>query len=106
MKITRHNGTLTISDIEELGTANSDTLQSALTAALPVADGVRQIEIDFSDTHFVDCGGLGALVALRKRARDRNAEVSVRLVNPPPPLQRMVTLMHMNDAFPIDVRAE
>jgi anti-anti-sigma factor len=106
MKITRHNGTLTISDIEELGTANSDTLQSALTAALPVADSVRQIEIDFSETHFVDCGGLGALVALRKCARSHNSDVSVRLVNPPPPLQRMVTLMHMNEAFPIDVRAE
>jgi anti-anti-sigma factor len=104
MKITRHNGTLTISEIDELVTGDSETLQSALTAALPA--GVRQIEIDLSDTHFVDCGGLGALVGFRKCARTRNGDVTVRLLNPPRPVRRMVTLMQMDSTFPIEQRTE
>jgi anti-anti-sigma factor len=102
MKITISGDTLNVSQIAELATATANSFQSALNAALPAS--VRRIEIDFSDTDFVDCGGLGALVAFRNSARRCNGEVAIRLLNPPQPMQRMMSLMHMEDTFPVDHR--
>ncbi|HXT11996.1 MAG TPA: STAS domain-containing protein [Candidatus Angelobacter sp.] len=99
MKFIVHGDTINVSDIRELATATANSFQSELNAALP--EGVRQIDLDLSQTQFVDCGGLGALVALWKRTGHGNGTATVRLLNPPKPLQRMVTMMKMDDVFPM-----
>ena len=74
MKIVVHGDTLDVSEIQELATATANSFQSQLTAAL--SDSVKHINLDLSQTTFVDCGGLGALVALRKKARTGTAPLS------------------------------
>ena len=48
----------------------------------------------------MDCGGLGALVAIRKKAG--NGTATIRLLNAPKPLQHIVNMMKMSDIFPIE----
>jgi len=100
MKIIVHGDTLNVSEIRELATGTSNSFQSALSAAL--SDCVRHIDLDLSQTTFVDCGGLGALVAIRKKASNGHGAATIRLLNPPKPLQRIVTMMKMSDVFPIE----
>jgi anti-anti-sigma factor len=100
MKFVAHGDTLSVSEIGELATATANSFQSELSAALS-AD-VRRIDLDFSQTTFVDCGGLGALVAIRKKASNGHGSAIIRLLNPPKPLQQMVNLMKMSGIFPIE----
>lgn len=102
MKITCQGETLRVSEIGELVTATSTSFQSALHAALP--EGVKQIDIDLGQTECMDCGGLGALVALRKGACGRAGGVTVRLLNPTQPVRRMFDLLQIDRAFPIETR--
>jgi anti-anti-sigma factor len=103
MKIVVHGDTVNVSEIRELGTATANSFQSALSAAL--VGSVKQIDLDLSQTTFVDCGGLGALVAIRKKASNGHGPAVVRLFNPPKPLQRIVSVMKMGDVFPIETNA-
>jgi anti-anti-sigma factor len=98
MKIVVHGDTVNVSEIRELGTATANSFQSALTAALP--HSVKHINLDLSQTTFVDCGGLGALVAIRKRASNGHGPATIRLLNPPKPLQHIMSMMKMADVFP------
>ena len=98
MKIVVHGDTVNVSEIRELGTATANSFQSALTAALP--HSVKNINLDLSQTTFVDCGGLGALVAIRKRASNGHGPATIRLLNPPKPLQHIMSMMKMGDVFP------
>jgi len=103
MKFTLSEDVLRVSEIDELATATATSFQSELSAALPAQ--VRQIDIDLSQTEFVDCGGLGALVGLRKSARTRNGELRIRVLNPPKPVRRMLALTGMDRAFAVDQHA-
>jgi anti-anti-sigma factor len=100
MRIVQDGDTLNVSEIEELASANSMAFQSAIGAALPLT--VKQINIDLSRAGFVDCGGLGALIALRKRARQCNAQVTIRLCHPTGPARRLVRLTGLEELFPIE----
>ncbi len=102
MKIISQGDTLNVSGIPELAAGNSGAFQEQLCAALP--DGVKHIEIDLSQTAFVDCGGVGALVGLRNSARDLSLDVTIRLLNPTGPVKRIFNLTRMNDLFPIVTR--
>ncbi len=101
MKIVATDHTLSVSEILELAGATSVSFQSELAAALS-AD-VRQIDLDLSQTAFVDCGGLGALVALRKKASNGHGSATIRLLNPPKPLQHMVDVMQLSSVFPMEM---
>jgi anti-anti-sigma factor len=103
MKIVVHGDTLNVSEIRELGTATANSFQSQVSAAL--SDAVKQIDFDLSQTTFVDCGGLGALVAIKKKACNGHGATTIRLLNPPKPLQHIVTVMKMNDVFPMGTDA-
>jgi anti-anti-sigma factor len=100
MKITQDDETLSVSDVEQLGAANAGVFQSAMAAAL--LGKPKRIDIDLSQTGFVDCGGVGALVALRNSARHRNAQVTVRLLNPAATTRRLLKLTRMDALFPIE----
>ena len=97
MKFAMRGDTLSVSEIHELAAATANFFQSEMATALSAE--VRNIDLDFSQTAFVDCGGLGALVALRKKASNGHGAPTVRLLNAPTSLQQMVQLMKMESVF-------
>ena len=80
----------------ELTAANSDRVEREIRAGL---NGHTTIEIDLSRTTFMDCTGLGALIALRNLAHARNG--GVRLLNPTPTVQRFLDLVCAGEIFEI-----
>lgn len=99
MTIIREGDTLRVSEISELDAAHASTFQNAIDLALP--SGVKQIEIDLSRTDFMDCSGVGALVALRKSVERYNTIPTIRLHNPSLPVERMFQLTRVTDIFPV-----
>ncbi|MDB6122924.1 MAG: anti-sigma factor antagonist [Pedosphaera sp.] len=99
MKIQVEGENLNVSEVEELGLANSNVFGTAMRAALPL--GIKNINIDLSKTDYMDCSGLGALVALHNIARNQNGDISVNLANPAPQVQQMFELTRMDQFFPM-----
>jgi anti-sigma B factor antagonist len=97
MKIQIQGDTLRITDVRELGAANSNTFRDQARAAM--SDAQKNIEIDLSQTSFVDSCGLGTLIALHKTACSRRG--MVRLLNPTPPVQQILELTRMHRIFEI-----
>jgi len=100
VKIVQQGGTLHVSEIDQLAAADAVGFESAVLAALPVKP--RQINLDLSETDFVDCGGLGALIAVRNKARRRNSSVKVRVLNPAVAARRLFTLTRADSLFPVE----
>ena len=99
MKIIHDGKKLKVSQIAELAAGTRCAFQSALHPAL--GSHLSQIDIDLSDTGFLDCGGVGALVALRKTARRENDGVAIRLLNPTSSAQRLFQLTGLDRLFSI-----
>jgi anti-sigma B factor antagonist len=97
MKLQIQGDTLRITEVPELGAANSATLRDEARSAMSPQQ--RNIEIDLSQTHFLDSCGLGVLIALHKTACSRRG--MVRLLNPTPVVQQVLTLTHMDRIFDI-----
>jgi anti-sigma B factor antagonist len=97
MKFNIQGDTLNINGIVELGAANSKLFRDEVRAALTEAQKV--IEIDLSQTMFMDSCGLGALISLHKTTCGRNG--MVRLINPTPPVQQILELTRMHRIFEI-----
>ena len=100
MKIIQEGDTLGVTEVQHLGAAEASRFESTLCAALGTSP--LQIDIDLSQTSFVDCGGVGALVAVRNCARQRNVNATVRLVNPALPARRWLKLTRMDALFPVE----
>ena len=60
-------------------------------------EGATTLTIDLSDVADVDIGGVGILVLLQKRARDRG--IAVRLVNTPVQVERLLALTQLDYLF-------
>ena len=101
MTILRDGETLSVTNIRQLDAATCQSFRSRLKAALP--RNVRRIDIDLTRTQ-MDCGGVGALLALRKCAREQNNDIAIHLVNPSAAVQRLFSLTHMDRLFPIERR--
>ena len=97
MKVEANGETLNVSEIKELGAANSQTFRDIVKGAMDEAH--RNIQIDLSETMFVDSCGLGALISLHKTTCNRNG--TVRLMNPTPPVQQILELTRMHRIFEI-----
>ena len=91
--------TLRISGVKELAAANADAFHDEVRAALPPT--LHAIEIDLSETSFVDSRGLGALVSLYNTANHRNGGIRVRLLNPTRAVQQLFELTRMHRMFEI-----
>jgi anti-sigma B factor antagonist len=98
MKITQDGNSLNISEVKDLSSANSDSFRQEVCKSLPPS--LRTIEVDLSQTRFVDSCGLGALIGVYKTAM-RNGDVTVRLVNPSAPLQQMFELTRLHRIFEV-----
>jgi anti-sigma B factor antagonist len=97
MKIHVDNETLSITELKELGAANSTAFRDQVRASLP--EPIKTIEINLSLTTFIDSCGLGALIALHKTMCGRNG--IVRLLNPTPPVLQILELTRMHRIFEI-----
>jgi anti-sigma B factor antagonist len=97
MKMQAQADTLTISDVAELGAADSNRFRDLVRASM--RDELKNIEIDLSKTHFIDSCGLGALIALHKTACSRGG--LLRLRNPLPAVQQILELTRMHRIFEI-----
>jgi anti-sigma B factor antagonist len=98
MKIANQGSCFTISEIPELTAVNSTNFRDEVRAALPSSPVT--IEIDLSDTRFVDSSGLGALFALY-RAATQSGTATLRLLNPKPEIQQLLELTQMQQLFEI-----
>ena len=87
-----------ISDIAELTAVNSASFRDQVSAVLPTAPGM--IEIDLAHTRFVDSSGLGALFALYRATTQRKGLV-LRLLNPRPEIRQLLELTQMQQLFEI-----
>ena len=98
MKIQNKDQTLSISDIVELTAVNSGAFRTDVNAAIIELPSV--IEIDLSQTRFLDSSGLGALFALYRTAGESGG-ATLRLVNPPTEIRQLLELTQMQQLFEI-----
>ena len=97
MKIQNQGETLRVSGVKELGAANSNAFRDWVRSNLVA--GHRNIEIDLSETTFLDSCGLGALISLQKAAQSRQG--AVRLLSPQPQVDQILSLTRMHHIFDI-----
>ncbi len=97
MKIEIQGDRLRVTEIKELGVANANAFRDEVLEAF---DGIqKELEIDLSETTFLDSCGVGALISLRKAAE--RADGTICLVNPQPPVQQILELTRMHRVFTI-----
>ncbi len=99
MKILQLDGTLNACEIQQLGAANAELFQEEMQAAM--SPELKAIEVDFTDTSFLDSHGLGALLLVHKTACNRHGDVPLRLLNPQPSVQQILELTRMHRIFEI-----
>jgi len=87
---------LRVGGVEELTAANQELFRKQICTAL---NGHTTIEIDLSRTTFMDCAGLGALIALRNCALGRKGVL--RLVNPTPLVRQLFDVVRAERIFEI-----
>ena len=97
MKFEVRGETLTVVEVRELGAENFQDFRERVGAAMPAK--LRKIEIDLSQTSFLDSCGLGALISLRKTAKSRNGKV--RLLYPSPRVLLLFDITRMHNIFEI-----
>ena len=97
MKAQLFEDTLRISDVKELDASNANNFRDEVRSAF--ASSPRHMEIDLSQTAFVDSCGLGALIALHKTACDRNG--TLRLLNPQPAVEQILQLTRLHRVFEV-----
>jgi anti-anti-sigma factor len=75
--------------------------RSAALACLDraAASGVRRLRIDMSGTESVDASGLGTLVLVQKRARERG--LATELVSPRDAVRSLLTITKLEPLFEI-----
>ncbi|MEY4940085.1 MAG: hypothetical protein RIQ93_1820 [Verrucomicrobiota bacterium] len=99
MKIEHDGNNLRVSEIPELNAINASVFREEMRAAMPTSP--QMIEIDLSQTRFVDSSGLGALFALYKAANNDHDGVVLRLLNPKPAIQQLFELTQLHQLFEI-----
>ena len=92
---------LTIVGFAEMTASNGKLFRKRVCAVL---DGHTAVEIDLSQTTYMDCAGLGALIAIRNPVRGR--KIAVRLVNPTSQVQQLLHIMRAAQILEIVNRPE
>ena len=98
MKIENTGECISVSDILELTAANSAHFRDEVRSHL--SDSSSLIEINLSQTRFMDSSGLGALFALYRATAERDGVV-LRLLNPIPEIEQLLELTQMQQLFEI-----
>ena len=98
MKIESNGECLCISDIPELTAVNSSRFRDGVTYAL--TGTTTLVEINLSQTRFMDSSGLGALFALYRTTAKRD-KIVLRLLNPLPEIEQLLELTQMQHLFEV-----
>jgi anti-sigma B factor antagonist len=98
MKIENKGECISVSAILELTAKNSGRFRDEVRSAL--SDSSSLIEINLSQTRFMDSSGLGALFALYRATAERDGVV-LRLLNPIPEIEQLLELTQMQQLFEI-----
>ena len=97
MNISVYGQILRVSDVPELNALNAPSLRDQVRAALKPE--VRTIELDLSETKFVDSSGLGSLIAIQKTAVTLGG--SVVIVNPTSTVVQILELTRLHRVLEI-----
>ena len=97
MKLETLGDSLRVQCPVELTAPHSAAFRDTTRAA--VADGHHHVELDMSQTRFLDSSGLGALISIHKLMRSRGGEV--RILNPSPTVLQILELTRMHRIFEI-----
>lgn len=98
LSVRHHGDRATVQVGGEIDLATCPQLRAAL---IELADrGCQQVIVDLERVSFLDCAGIGALVAARRRIQAHGG--SLRLVRPRPLVLRVLALTNMTTVFPID----
>jgi len=97
MRTQASGDTLQILGVTQLAAANANAFRDWVRESF--AETQKNIEIDLSQTAFLDSYGLGALVELHKTACSRAGRL--RLLNPQPPVEQVLQLTRMDQIFEI-----
>jgi anti-sigma B factor antagonist len=97
MKLELRGDAARITAVRQLAAANANAFRDWIRAEL--TDGQHNIEVDLSETTFLDSSGLGALVALHKTAQGRGGVL--RLIHPQPPVQQLLELTRLDQIFEV-----
>jgi anti-sigma B factor antagonist len=97
MKMRVDGDTLIVSEVSELGAANSNGFRDWVRSGLN--EQQKNVEVDLSGTDFIDSCGLGALIAIHKTATSRRGKV--RLLRPRPQVNQILELTRMQHIFDI-----
>jgi anti-sigma B factor antagonist len=98
MKLKSQGECLCIFEIAELTAVNSAHFRDQVRAEL--SGSLTVIEIDLSDTRYVDSSGLGALFAVYRASAEHDG-MTLRLLNPRPEVQQLLELTQMQQLFEI-----
>lgn len=99
MKVQIQGETARVSAVEELGIANCKRFRDAVRGVIEELPENGTVEIDLSETAFLDSSGLGTLIALKRIAQERQGRV--RLINPAPQAKRLIELTRIHQIFDI-----
>lgn len=88
---------LRVSDIKELSAANANVFRDEVLEAFAMPENT--IEVDLSDTLFIDSCGVGALISLNRVCGIRRGKV--RLRNPSPAVEQLLELTRVNKVLEI-----
>ncbi len=102
-EISRHNDVTIVEVTGQLIVGNRQELKDDVLELL--RSGTRKFLIDFSDTAYIDSSGLGVLVSLSKKIREKGGEL--RLSNLNEDLRTLFELTKLDTLFQIaDTRTE
>ena len=99
MKIELHDGVVSVTEVKEVD--GDAALCPRLRELLPVQ--IKAIEIDLSQTEFINCRGLGELIAVQKMAA-ADGGAPIKVINPPGPVQQLLELTRLQRVFEITKR--
>jgi anti-anti-sigma factor len=98
LAVQHHGDRATIQIGGEIDLATCPRLQAVLVEL--VDRGCHQLIVDLEQVSFLDCAGIGVLVAARRRVQAHGG--SLRLVSPRPFVWRVLALTGMTTVLPID----
>lgn len=97
MKMLSDGQILRVEEVDSLGANSAGAFRDEVRRAFRPEQ--KDIEIDLSNTSYLDSCGLGALIALYKVTTSRDGKL--RLLDPQPAVEQMLELTRMHRVFEI-----
>jgi anti-sigma B factor antagonist len=95
MKLQNTGNTLRVSQLKELTASNAASVRDSIKEGLQA--GHQNLDMDLSETTFIDSSGLGVLISLQKTLRARSGVI--RIVRPTPAVIQVLELTRMHRIF-------